>query len=97
MTDRDSLIKGLECALGNYPGDKYCKTCAYQPYRFGRCKKDAQKEALTILREQREIILCKDCSYWRKLLLNQDGHGLCCLDNRVHAPDWFCPKGTRRE
>lgn len=44
-----------------------------------------------------EIVRCEDCSCWLKLLLNQDGDGVCRIDGRVRSPDWFCPKGIRRE
>ena len=43
------------------------------------------------------VVRCKNCLYWRKFILNKDGHGACALDGRGHAPAWFCPDGTRRD
>ena len=64
--DKEKVIKGLECCIGKFPGEKYCKTCIYQPYRFGMCKADAIKDAIALLEEQMELIeqyksACKSC------------------------------------
>lgn len=54
--DMEKVIKGLECCIGQFPGEDYCKTCTYQPYRFGKCKADAITDALAMLKEQQKLI-----------------------------------------
>ena len=54
-------------------------------------------DALAMLKDH-EIVRCRDCKYWRKLLLNRDGDGACHADNpvRVSSQDWYCADGERR-
>ena len=42
-----------------------------------------------------ELVMCESCKYWRRLLLNADGDGVCRADNaiKVTHPDWFCADG----
>lgn len=44
------------------------------------------------------LVRCNNCKYWRKLLLNKNGDGVCHADNpiRVSNQDWFCADGERR-
>ena len=44
------------------------------------------------------VVRCRDCKYWRKLLLNHDGDGACHADNpiRISHQNWFCADGERR-
>ena len=55
MNNVMAVIKGLECCIGNYPGDKVCICCKYQPYRAGYCRNLAIKDAIKILRAQEPI------------------------------------------
>lgn len=54
MADIDKVKTALGCCIGEFPGEEYCKTCCYQPYRFGKCKADAIKDALELLKVQKE-------------------------------------------
>lgn len=44
------------------------------------------------------LVRCKDCKHWRRLLLNRDGCGACHADNpiKVSNQDWYCADGERR-
>lgn len=50
------------------------------------------------IKEQQNVVRCRDCKYWRRLLLNRDGCGVCHTDNpiRVSNESWYCADGERR-
>ena len=91
--DMEKVIKGLECCIGQFPGEDYCKTCVYQPYRFGKCKADAITDALALLKKQEAVVRCKDCKYW-----DSEEHD-CNIKIGWFAcgADWFCADGDRRD
>ena len=75
-----------------------CNTCNCFGCRSYSRKFKTEEEAKAAWNKRSlEIVRCEDCSCWLKLLLNQDGDGVCRIDGRVRSPDWFCPKGIRRE
>ena len=45
-----------------------------------------------------ELIRCKECKYWRPLVLNNDGSGACgihaCL---VTSGEWYCASAKKKE
>ena len=49
---------------------------------------------------EEELITCKDCKYWRKLMLNMDGEGVCRSDKvtngLVTPPNWYCADNFKR-
>ncbi len=48
-------------------------------------------DAIVLLKEQPQIVRCKDCKYYNSLM----GH---CKDGRGYpSPEWFCADGLRRE
>lgn len=53
--DGEKVLFGLEC-LEDGKTDEECKRCPYQPYRFGHCKYDVMRDALTLIRQQQERI-----------------------------------------
>lgn len=55
MPDLEKVIKGLECAVVGITSNEECSKCAYQPYRFGRCKWDVMADALELLKEQEPL------------------------------------------
>ena len=48
---REKIIKGLECCIGGFPGEKNCKQCQYRPHIDG-CKSGAIMDALALLKAQ---------------------------------------------
>lgn len=104
MADREKIIKGLECCADDEPFyHAYCDVCPYngrKPDNIGGCTK-LYRDALELLKEQAELVRCKDCKY--------NEHGRCEKDNiRAHMVDcgdnpsfyvyndWFCAYGERR-
>ena len=55
--------------------------------------------SMPLMDKPKELIRCKDCKYWRKLLLNRDGYGACHADNPIMAsnPNWFCGDGIAKD
>ena len=81
MADIEKIIKGLEYAW-EYIRERPNPTASPKAYAMGSIKK-----AVDFLKEQPEIVRCKDCK----------NHDRCeiaygCKQN----PDWFCADGKRR-
>ena len=55
----------------------------------------ALRDILTLLKEQPEIVRCKDCI--NKECFGRDGKIVCDLDGFLHDPDWFCADGEMNE
>ena len=55
--------------------------------------------SMPLMEPAKELIRCKECRYWRKLLLNQSGDGACRADNpiMVSNQNWYCADGERKE
>lgn len=63
------------------------------------CQSELQENGSYKIERYRELVRCKGCKHWRRLLLNHDGDGVCHADNavRVSNQDWFCADGKRRD
>ena len=59
MTDREKVIKGLE--IHTKPNSR-CVGCPYP--NNGLCGDQLYVDALALLKEQPEIIRCKDCEHY---------------------------------
>ena len=61
MPDREKVIKGLECCTS----EQACKGCPYSQSETGHlCSFNCIHDALALLKEQQNIVRCKDCSNW---------------------------------
>ena len=94
MTDREKVIKGLEyCMKNQHCSD--CESCAYGGVTSVICN-SLIKDALELLKEQSQIVRCKDCKHRDPEDKKCDcGHGI-----RWQLPredDWFCADGKRKE
>jgi len=97
MSDREKTIKGLE----------YCselQTCFGCPYCKGSptCQDDLCKDALQLIKEQPEIIRCKDCKYIERLpwLDDEAFKAMVCRKHNytgMRKEDFFCADGERKE
>ena len=91
--DREKVIKGLEhCSSG-----EGCRGCPYNKTESGHaCLFDCVRDAIPLLKEQPEIVRCKDCKYGEQMC--QPWSDIICNQNRAtHIPDWFCADGEERE
>ena len=55
--------------------------------------------SVPLMEPPKELIRCKECKYWRKLLLNRGGDSACHADNpiRVSNQNWFCGDGIAKD
>jgi len=95
MISREQVIKGLEClAQRQEPTANPCKECGYinRP-NFAVCVKDIASDALELLKEQPEVVRCKDCKHFEP-----DGiYTMCYRHNGLSQnADWYCADGERR-
>lgn len=115
MPDRDKVIKGLEILMN---GCEYihCDDCCFyisaKPTRCGLREEQIQEDALSLLKEQPELIRCKDCKYFHEFEPSEickrtfhDETSYECWNPRLtdqdnvptKGPDWFCADGERGE
>ena len=84
MIDREKVIRGL--TICSKPQAK-CEDCPYHDLQGEQSCNDALcLDALELLKEQPEIVRCKDCK-WNYI------HAGCELP---HGGDWYCADGERR-
>lgn len=98
MADRNIVIKSIENCLH----EKGCDDCSYEGciHAHGNCTGDLMAAALELLKEQPEIVRCKDCKHatmtadgrlckYCDLAENDDGS----LHEVYYNADWYCPCG----
>ena len=94
MPDREKVIKGLEVCRDqdNPPGHRFTGCKDDCPYYGNGCAKKLKEDAMDQLKEQPEIVLCKDCKWWSKSKLK------CYRPyaNRQSNSNSFCDKGIRK-
>jgi len=88
--DREKVIKGLKkCSID----DVDCKHCPYNgegTKKYG-CETVMQRDALKLLKEQPEIVRCKDCKY------RHSSDCIAEMEGDVNvSDDWFCADGERK-
>ena len=48
----------------------------------------------------KQFVCCAECRHWRKLMLNNDGEGVCYgsrLKRQLITPhDWYCADGVKK-
>ena len=102
MTDREKVIKGLECAIGTR-GIKTCDDCPYDnDFNCIGCD-IVMRDALALLKDPDRIKVtrCKDCRYFEPSNAEEgDYSGYCrndyalCQNQTVDAW-WFCGSAER--
>jgi hypothetical protein len=92
--DREKVIKGLEVCRDqdNPPGYRFTGCKDDCPYYGNGCAKKLKEDAMDQLKEQPEIVRCKDC--WKREFDN------CPFNefSEFYKPDddFFCADGERR-
>ena len=93
MPDREKVKIGLQCIID---GTVRCASCGYSIDKHGRygCHQDCAIDALAVLKEQPEIVRCKDCKHGQLI----QGEIWChkYVPRTMIPPDWFCADGERR-
>ena len=90
MTDREKVIKGIDICLQRF----HCgEDCPYYDNCGIGCTEQLREDALALLKDQPEIVRCKDC-------LHRSENHRCYADNPMRGQfvgnDWFCADGERR-
>ena len=86
MSDREKVIKGLK-TIKQFFGYGLPSTAEMFDSYYGTLN-----DAITMLKEQPEIVRCKDCIHYRK--------DTCSAGAGIAFPppdDWFCADGERNE
>lgn len=90
MPDKEKVINGLEHCDFGVSDTCYEKECPY--YQIHCCTDELKNDILALLKEQPEIVRCKDCNWGDP---GECGGGIDC-DGCWHDDDWFCADGERR-
>ena len=93
MEDIDKVIRCLEICLNdsNVCGIM-CEKCQYESDYHRHCHEILMAAALELLKEQQQIVRCKDCRY--------RGNSLNCLlesEGLTVPDDWFCADGEVKD
>ena len=97
MSDREKVIKGLEKCKRCECDDCTEKGASQAPWDCPAYE-DFVDRGLALLKEQPEIVRCKDCKHGE---LCNEGDVFCTKDigtieSCVHKPEWFCADGERK-
>lgn len=108
MIDREKVIKGLKCCAGTNEG----KTCIYIatandcPYEdlcgeyedaYYKCTTALATDAIELLKEQEQIVRCKDCKHSVNYSAVFHVRPYKCEKHIwSREADWFCADGERR-
>lgn len=96
MIDRMKVIKGLECC--REMNGHACQKCPY----VSDCNNlsagipHLASDALELLKEQLEIVRCKDCKYGEQCIPPCEDR-YCVFYDQRHDGDWFCGDGEVRQ
>jgi len=102
VVDIEKVIKGL--GIHSDRSDKTdCDDCPYSKDDFskGGCIGQLCSDALALLKEQPEIVRCKDCKYWSAERINDFNKCRRWINvgvkNFATMGEWFCADGEREE
>ena len=85
MPDRAKVIKALE----DFNKNRICL-----PHLIPW---DEIADAIAALKEQPEIVRCKNCKHYDDVTTECADIGSPCYRNGYCEPDWFCADGARKE
>ena len=97
--DREKVIKAWECCN---PFNRKCKECPYEKdcYHDG-VSRHMVADAVALLKEQPDIVLCKDCKHHGEKYTHANGYEyvVCWRDGYgIHKlANGFCDCGERKE
>lgn len=101
MPDMEKVIKGLECCFNPHSEQSclcHCADCPYNPPEDDdwnqQCQIELNRDALALLKEQPQVVRCKDCKHFA----DKDGNGFgVCMKIMHGCQSWgFCADGERR-
>ena len=97
MVDREKVIKCIDICLQRF----HCgEDCPYYDNCGIGCTEQLREDALALLKDQPEIVRCKDCKWYKEGYdINEKWFSRCNGSVRTYGhtnPDWFCADGERR-
>ena len=103
MPDREKVIKSIKACANNPDHD--CESCEYRSGALWCYNDQLIEDFLALLKDQPEIVRCKDCKHKVDTLDDYDDYeGKCpcyCSDDPFYSwvpdDDWFCADGERKE
>ena len=95
MIDKEKVLTGIK-ACADHTG-ALCRTCPYD-FRKESCISDMAEDALELLKEQPEIIHCKDCENWIPGKIDPDNFEAprCKRNVGIWVGDDFCSRAERK-
>ena len=104
MKDREKILDGFRHCMPETEedGKLSCDTCPYyRCYDSVQLSVELVEDIRTLLKEQPEIVRCKECKYWSnerimdynkcKRWINEG------IKNFATLGDWFCADGVKRD
>jgi len=98
MTERETILEGLECCI-EANGKNCPMACPFFKECFSVFKSTEpfypiMRAALDLLKEEPDIVRCKECKYCESPNATRDW----CKKGHLHrnAQTWFCADGERK-
>lgn len=104
MTSREEIINSLNACMDVHRSGLWssgCAFCSYAKQSNPKCYMNLTKDVIELLKEQQEIVRCKDCKYWVPgVITDQDDFipPKCGKYSQMvgHSADDFCSYAERR-
>ena len=98
MASLEKTLKGLECCKKLSAEDPFsgCDDCPYNEISVAveECREALSADALKLLKEQKQIVHCKDCKHGDKCNEPHEDYW-CTWHETYNNSEWFCADGER--
>ena len=104
MIDQEKVITSLECCKDVHQSGRWssgCISCGYSDKHRPDCFLSLADDAVELLKEQPDIVRCRDCKYMERLpwLDDEAFKAMVCRKHNytgMRKEDFFCADGERR-
>ena len=94
MADREKVIYSIERCICHVPDA--CRDCGYDNHEYNECVEKLLRDALELLKEQVEVVHCKDCKHSIDYsALYGVRPYMCEKHDEFRDANWFCADGER--
>ena len=101
MIENMKVISALHCRAQDLMIDlPACDGCDYQVQFVRRIGCDFRrlcKDAVELLKDQPEIVRCKDCVYWHQSPTEQEWGDCGQANGLVHCGEFYCADGVKKD
>ena len=98
----ETVIYDIERCICHMPDA--CKDCSHCGHGgVIECMEELLSDALTLLKEQPELVRCKDCKFGGGCQNAKGMEMIACFNDdvflapEIHEPDWYCADGERKQ